>query len=137
MPRPSPVTDSVRTLITGSDQHLWTLDELHDQVRTHVPSANFSSILRAVGALEKAGLLDRIDVADGKSRYESRQLHHEHVRCSSCGRIEEVPGCVVEGAAATVRDSTGFLVTGHQLLFTGLCGSCAGPARQTRGLAAS
>jgi Fe2+ or Zn2+ uptake regulation protein len=104
---------------------MWALDELHDRVRERVASANFSSVLRAVGALEKAGLLDRIDVADGKARYESHQDHHEHVRCSRCGCIQEVPGCVVEDAAATVKASTGFLVTGHHLVFTGLCGDCA------------
>jgi Fe2+ or Zn2+ uptake regulation protein len=128
MPRPSPVTDAVRSLISGSDQHLWALDELHARVREQVASANFSSVLRAVAALEKSGLLDRIDVADGKARYESHQDHHEHVRCSGCGRIQQVPGCVVAGAAATVRASTGFVVTGHQLVFTGLCAACARPA---------
>jgi Fur family peroxide stress response transcriptional regulator len=127
MPRPSPVTDAVRTLVAGSDQHLWALDELHERVREQVASANFSSVLRAVGALEKAGLLDRIELADGKARYESHQDHHEHVRCSNCGRIQEVPGCVVKGAAATVRAATGFLVSGHQLVFTGLCKECAAP----------
>ncbi|HXA41912.1 MAG TPA: transcriptional repressor [Candidatus Solibacter sp.] len=125
MPRPSPVTDAVRALITRSGQHLWALDELHDRVREQVASANFSSVLRAVGTLETAGLLDRIDVADGKARYELRQEHHEHVKCSSCGRIQQVPGCVLEEAAATVKASTGFVVTGHQLVFSGLCGECA------------
>jgi Fe2+ or Zn2+ uptake regulation protein len=125
VPRPSPVSDAIRTLIAASDQHLWSLDELHDRVREQVASANFSSIMRAVGALEKAGVVDRIDIADGKARYESHQEHHEHIRCSRCGRIAEVPGCVVEGAATTVRASTGFVVTGHQLVFSGLCGACA------------
>ncbi len=129
MPRPSPVTDAVRALIAGSGHHLWALDELHDRVREQVASANFSSVLRAVGTLEKAGLLDRIDVADGKARYESRQDHHEHVKCSNCGLIQEVPGCVVEEAAATVKASTGFVITGHQLVFSGVCRDCAQPAR--------
>jgi Fur family transcriptional regulator, ferric uptake regulator len=124
VPRPSPVTDAVRRVVGGDSRHLWSLDDLHARVRGHVPSANFSSILRAVTTLEQAGVLDRIDLGDGKARYEAHQDHHEHVQCSSCGRIAEVPGCVVDGAAATVLASTGFLIRGHQLVFTGTCPDC-------------
>lgn len=124
MPRPSPVTDAVRDLVVADDRHLWSLDELHGRVRENVPSANFSTILRAVASLEQAGVLDRIDLGDGKARYEPHQDHHEHVRCSSCGRVAEVPGCVVEGAAASVLASTGFLIGSHQLVFSGTCPDC-------------
>ena len=124
MPRPSPVTDALRHVIAADERHLWSLDELHDRVRAMVGSANFSTILRAVTALESAGLIDRVDLGDGKARYEVHQEHHEHVRCSNCGKVAEVPGCVVEGAAAAVRASTGFVVRGHQLVFSGTCPEC-------------
>ncbi|MGI8609418.1 MAG: Fur family transcriptional regulator [Candidatus Dormibacteria bacterium] len=124
MPRPSPVTDAVRSVVEGDDRHVWTLDELHTRVREAVESANFSTILRAVTSLENAGVLDRVDLGDGRARFEVHQEHHEHVRCGTCGRVAEVPGCVVEGAAAAVRASTGFLVRGHQLVFMGTCPEC-------------
>ncbi|MFN2463542.1 MAG: Fur family transcriptional regulator [Candidatus Dormibacteria bacterium] len=125
MPRPSPVTDAVRTIVQAEDRHLWSLDDLHARVRVTVGSANFSSILRAVSALEQAGVLDRIELGDGKARYEVHQQHHEHIRCGMCGRVAEVPGCVLEDATAAVRESTGFLVRGHQLVFSGTCPDCA------------
>lgn len=125
MPRPSPVTDAVRRLVAQDDRHLWSLDELHAQVRHQVDSANFSSILRAVTSLEQAGVLDRIDLGDGKARYESHQEHHEHIQCAICGRVAEVPGCIIEGAARVVGESTGFVVRGHHLVFSGTCPECA------------
>jgi Fe2+ or Zn2+ uptake regulation protein len=125
MPRPTPVADAIRGLMAATDQHLWSLDELHRRVLERVTSANFSSILRAVGALERAGILDRIDLPDGKARYELHREHHEHIRCSTCGRIAEVPGCVLEGAALAVSASTGFVVSGHHVVFAGLCAGCA------------
>jgi Fe2+ or Zn2+ uptake regulation protein len=39
--------------------------------------------------------------------------------------VVEVPGCVLDDAAASVKTSTGFVVTSHQLLFTGVCPECA------------
>jgi Fur family ferric uptake transcriptional regulator len=125
MARPSPVTDAVRTLFGAGGRHLWSIDELHQAVRGTLGGADYSTVFRAVATLEREGLIDRIDVGDGKAHFEVHEAHHEHVRCDSCGRVAEVPGCVVEDAAAAVRTSTGFVVTSHQLVFTGRCPECA------------
>ena len=87
--------------------------------------ADYSTVFRAVAGMEREGLIDRIDLADGKAHYELRDKHHDHVRCDSCGKVAEVPGCVLEDAAAGVQTSTGFKVTSHHLVFTGLCPACA------------
>jgi Fur family ferric uptake transcriptional regulator len=67
----------------------------------------------------------RIDLGDGKARYEAAGDHHEHVRCEVCGAVAAVPGCLVETVVPAVERRTGFKVSGHQLLFSGRCGSCA------------
>jgi Fur family peroxide stress response transcriptional regulator len=132
VPRPSPVTDRVQTLILGGDRHAWSLEELHDAVREDVPTAVFSSIFRAVADLERRELVRRVDVGDGRVRYEAGGVHHEHIRCTSCGSVEEVPGCVVEEATVSVQRQTRFVVTGHQVVFSGLCPACAPRSRGRR-----
>jgi len=124
MPRPSPVTDAVRSLIEGRGHRAWSLDELLEEVRRRVKTANFSTILRAIWTLEKQSLVDRVDLGDGKARYEAPRDHHEHVRCTRCGSIAEVPGCVVDEAADGVAARTGYLVQSHQVVFAGLCPNC-------------
>ena len=129
MPRPSPITDEVRRLFEAHERHAWSIEELHETVRESLGSADYSSVFRAVGQLERQGLLDRIDLGDGRARFEVRDDHHEHIRCESCGRIEEVPGCVLDDAAAQVRSMTGFKVTSHRVVFGGLCAACSGSSR--------
>jgi Fe2+ or Zn2+ uptake regulation protein len=129
VPRPSPVTDAVRNLVLEGEHHLWTLDELHARVREKVATANFSTILRAVAGLERSGVLDRVEVGDGRARYESHQEHHDHVQCTGCGRLAEVPGCILEEAPALVQEATGFQIDGHQLVFLGLCSACVSSHR--------
>lgn len=124
MARPSPVTDQVRHLFTADGPHLWSIDELHEAVVRSLGAADYSTVFRAVSSLERSGLVKRIDLGDGKVHFELSEEHHEHIRCDSCGRVVEVPGCVLEDAAASVKGSTGFTVTSHQLLFTGLCPEC-------------
>ena len=125
MPRPSPITDEVRRLFEKQERHAWSIEELHETVRGSLGSADYSSVFRAVGQLERQGLVDRIDLGDGRARFEVREGHHEHIRCESCGRIQEVPGCVLDDAAAQVQQMTGFKVTSHRVVFGGVCTECS------------
>ncbi len=127
MARPSPVSDQVKHLLTAGDAHLWSIDELLQGVVRALGAADYSTVFRAVSGMERDGLVHRIDLGDGKVHYELAEEHHEHIRCDSCGRVVEVPGCVLEDATSAVTASTGFKVTSHQLLFSGMCPDCNSP----------
>lgn len=124
MPRPSPVSDAVRGVIDDGQRHAWSLDELLASVRGRVPGADYSTVFRAVANLERAGEVTRVEVGDGKARYEPSQEHHEHIRCSDCGEVAEVSGCALLAAESEIAVATGFQVDGHSLLFSGLCPDC-------------
>jgi len=126
MPRPSPVTDEVRRLLETHQRHAWSIDELLASVRSSLGSADYSSVFRALSVFEREGMLDRIDLGDVRARFEIREDHHEHIRCERCGRVEEVPVCVLDDASAQVHSLTGFKVTSHRVVFGGLCRECAG-----------
>jgi Fe2+ or Zn2+ uptake regulation protein len=132
VPRPSPVTDAVRAVIAAEDRHAWTLGDLLEAVRRSLPRADFSTVFRAMQALERSGEVQQVDLGDGKARYETRREHHEHILCTVCGTVNEVPGCVVEDAMAQVQRRTGYQVSGHQVVFAGVCRACRTEARQQR-----
>lgn len=125
MARPSPVRDAVAELVERSGRHDWSIEDLIAALAERGVEANFSTVFRALGKLEEDGLVNRVELGDGKARYEAAGEHHEHVRCDRCGTVGEVPGCVVRDALPRVQKLTGFLVTGHQILFSGLCPACA------------
>ncbi|HET7339330.1 MAG TPA: transcriptional repressor [Candidatus Dormibacteraeota bacterium] len=125
MPRPSPVTDEVRRLFENHERHAWSIDEMHEAVRSSLGSADYSSVFRAVTLLERQGAIDKIDLGEGHARFELRDSHHEHIRCDSCGKVEEVPVCVLDDAAAQVQTLTGYRVRSHQVVFGGICADCA------------
>ncbi|HUZ89432.1 MAG TPA: transcriptional repressor [Candidatus Acidoferrales bacterium] len=125
MPRPSPVTDAVWDVFASHARHAWALDDLHQTVRSQIGGADYSSVFRAVSGLEGKGLIDRLELGDGRAHYELHDDHHEHVRCEQCGQVAEVPGCVLEGVPRAVQSSTGYQVRAHRLVFIGLCPTCA------------
>jgi Fur family transcriptional regulator, peroxide stress response regulator len=124
VPRPSPVRDAIRQCLTAQPRHGWSLDELLGQLHGVDVSADFSTVFRALNWLEGEGEVRRVDLGDGKARYEANTGHHEHVRCSSCGTVSEVPGCLVQGSTQLVEATTGFSITDHRLVFSGLCPTC-------------
>jgi Fur family transcriptional regulator, ferric uptake regulator len=130
MARPSPVSDQVKSLFSDENRHLWSIDQLHAEVVAQLGAADYSTVFRAASSLEKDGVIHRIDLGDGKVHYELAEGHHEHIRCDSCGRVVEVPGCVLEDASVAVTNSTGFKVTSHQLLFSGVCPDCESARRR-------
>ena len=125
MSRPSHVRNAVATLLTTSHRHVWSIDEVDQALQGRGIKADYSSIFRALVHLERAGTLDRVELADGKVRYEVRQEHHEHIRCTRCGAIAPIAGCVLPEAQAAIASSTGYLVSGHQVVFEGLCPVCS------------
>lgn len=133
MARPSPVTNEVRRLLHSGGKHAWSLDELLASVRETLGGADYSSVFRATVALEKAGEIDRVDLGDGRSHYEPRDDHHEHVLCQSCGKVAEVRGCVVDDAGSRIQKKTGYVVNSHQIVFIGLCPDCIASAATKAG----
>lgn len=87
--------------------------------------ADPSSVFRALVRLSESGELARLDLGDGRARFERHQPHHEHIVCSACGAVAAVSGCLIEQAVPAVESQTGFVVSEHRLTFSGRCGSCA------------
>jgi Fur family ferric uptake transcriptional regulator len=124
MARPAHVRTAVERILVGSDCHGWSVDSLADALKAAGVDASFSAVWRALQHLERAGVATRVDLGDGKTRYESTGAHHDHVQCEQCGTISAVEGCVIEDAVRTVEASTGFSLSGHQLIFRGVCPTC-------------
>ncbi len=118
------MSDQVKSLFSDDERHLWSIGELHTAVVEQLGAADYSTVFRAASTLEKEGTIHRIDLGDRMVHYELAVEHHEHIRCEDCGRVVEVPGCVLEDASAAVTNLTGFKVTSHQLLFSGVCAAC-------------
>jgi Fe2+ or Zn2+ uptake regulation protein len=119
------VRDAIVDAVAGSARHDWSIEDLVATLGGGGVRADFSSVFRALARLEGEGVVRRVELGDGKQRFEAAGAHHEHVRCEECGVVGEVPGCAVRAVVPKVQEATGFVVTGHQVLFSGVCPSCA------------
>jgi len=91
--------------------------------------ADQATVYRALEALSKMGIVQKIDFHDSHTYYEllAGGHHHHYVVCESCGTIEDVEVCDVKGLDKNaLKKSKRFkTIKNHSLEFFGTCTKCA------------
>jgi Fur family ferric uptake transcriptional regulator len=89
-----------------------------------------ASVYRALEGLDELGLVQRIDLGDGVSRFEAAHSdgeHHHHLVCDDCGKVEPFEDATLETVLERVAGGRGYVVGGHDVLLRGACGECRLP----------
>jgi Fur family ferric uptake transcriptional regulator len=84
-----------------------------------------ATVYRVLTQFEQAGLLSRSHFESGKAVYELNEgHHHDHLVCTSCGRVEEFYDAEIEKRQQIVAKTKGWLLQDHAMSLYGLCGNC-------------
>lgn len=87
-------------------------------------STDQATVYRILDLFYKKGIVQKIELGEGKYRYEKTQAHHHHLICTNCGSIEDVSGDFVADIEENIKKNKGFEVKSHSLEFFGLCKNC-------------
>ncbi len=101
--------------------------ELHERLRTAGPPVGIASVYRALEGLDALGLVQRVDLGDGISRFEPTDAggdHHHHLVCDDCGKVEPFEDSTLEAAIERVADGRGYAVAAHDVVLRGACEDC-------------
>jgi len=104
--------------------------EVHEGLRRSIP---LSSLYRSLAVLEDAGVVTPHHGTRGVTRYEPAEWlsgHHHHLRCTECGRVEDVAVSAAEERRMAqlvggMAGRAGFHLTGHTLEIEGRCERCS------------
>ncbi len=103
------------------------IDELLRQVRLIDPKVSQATVYRTMKLLTDCGLANPRHFRDGQTRYEmadGHNEHHDHLICTSCGKIIEFVDTRIEELQEQVANEHGFSVTDHKMELYGLCAVC-------------
>ncbi len=103
-----------------------TADELYEEVREKMPRVSLGTVYRNLEILSTCGEIIKLDLGEGKKRFDARMDPHHHFRCTQCGRIYDLPFIPVEGIMQEAARMSHFKVTGIQIGFEGVCDACLG-----------
>ena len=90
-------------------------EELYRRAHSVDPHISIATVYRTVKLFEDAGILERHDFRDGRSRYEETGTHHDHLIDVSTGRVIEFVNEEIEKLQRRVAQELGFELVDHRL----------------------
>jgi Fur family ferric uptake transcriptional regulator len=116
---------AIADVVLGTDRHL-SAEEVERELRAHGTSAGTATVYRTLEVLVRSGLVVERDFGEGFKRYEAARgvPHHEHLICTSCGRVTEFRDERLERMTTLLAEAHDYSRQRHRLVIHGLCGDC-------------
>jgi Fur family ferric uptake transcriptional regulator len=91
-------------------------EELHRRAAAIDARISIATVYRTVRLFEEAGILERHDFRDGRSRYEEApEEHHDHLIDLSTGKVVEFRDEDIERLQQAIAERLGFKLVDHRL----------------------
>jgi Fur family ferric uptake transcriptional regulator len=112
------MTDQRRVVakVLSSSQDHPDVEELYRRASVIDPNISIATVYRTVRLFEEAGVVERHDFGDGRSRYEEAgDAHHDHLIDMKTGRVIEFFDAEIEELKAKIAERLGYRLIGHKL----------------------
>jgi Fur family ferric uptake transcriptional regulator/Fur family peroxide stress response transcriptional regulator len=101
-----------------------TADEIYEELVKEHPSISRATVYRNLQRLCESGEIHRLEIPGGADRFDHLSHEHYHVRCTRCGRVFDVDMDYISDLERSIRDTHGFILKGHDIVFKGVCPEC-------------
>lgn len=108
-----------RVLSSSSDHP--DVEELHRRSVAIDPRISIATVYRTVRMFEENGILSRLDLGDGRARYEEMpESHHDHLIDTRSGKIIEFNDPELEELQERIAARLGYKLVDHRLELFGV-----------------
>lgn len=107
--------------------HHLNAEEIHQQLLDQGEKISFSTIYRALHVMVRLGLLQELELAEGRKYYELNtpfMNQHHHLVCVHCGDVKEFEDAKMTQVGSHESASHGFSLLNCQFTVYGICPSC-------------
>lgn len=102
-----------------------TAQEVYEVVNEKHPEIGFATVYRFLRKLTEQKFVTEVRMGGLPARYElTPKEHHDHLTCTSCGKIVEFENDEIERLQEEVSKNHGFVLTHHVLELYGVCSLC-------------
>ena len=117
------ITDQRRTIarILGESEDHPDVETLHERAAAIDPRISIATVYRTVRLFEEAGILERHEFGDGRSRYEAASdAHHDHLIDVETGKVIEFVDDELETLQRRIAEKLGFRLVDHRMELYGV-----------------
>ena len=109
----------------GAQRHMTAEDVFRVLLNEH-SDIGLATVYRVLTQFEQAGILSRTHFESGKAIFEINEgKHHDHLICTSCGKVEEFYDAEIERRQQLIAKDKGWILQDHAMSLYGLCADCA------------
>ena len=101
-----------------------TAEMVYRQLKPELPRLSMGTVYRNLQLLAREGRL--LELSGPTARFDAVTRPHTHFRCGACGALLDLETVPYDPELDRAAAERGLTVTGHTLVFTGLCPRCAG-----------
>jgi len=111
--------------ITSSDEHR-EAEDIYLSLRKNGLNVSRATVYRTIDVLVKNNLVRKLDIGDSPSKYENKidSLHHDHLICVSCGKIDEFVDDKIEMIQDRIVNERGYKMIRHIHQLFVMCDDC-------------
>src|SRR3546814_9610359 len=107
--------DALPILLCDASDHP-DVEGLHARAGAVEPGISIATVYRTVRLFEEAGILERHDFGDGRSRYEAaHDTHHDHLIDVESGKVIEFVDPDLEELQRKIAEKLGFRLVDHRI----------------------
>src|SRR5665213_4132969 len=97
------------------------VEELYRRAHEVDPHISIATVYRTVRLFEEAGIIERHDFRDGRSRYEEApDVHHDHLIDMRSGKVIEFVDEDIEKLQESIARKLGYILVDHRLELYGI-----------------
>ena len=97
------------------------VEELYRRAHALDPHISIATVYRTVRLFEEAGIIERHDFRDGRSRYEETpDTHHDHLIDMKTGQVIEFVDGEIEALQEAIAHKLGYKLVDHRLELYGM-----------------
>ena len=115
----------ILSVLKGADRPL-TREEILERGRRQLARLGIATVNRAIREMSNNLEIVGVEYPGQPRRYElSVGKEHPHFICRTCDRVFDLPASM---KLPSVKVPKGFVVTGGEIVYSGICAECAGKA---------
>ncbi len=112
---------AILNYLEGNTRHP-SADDIYKAVSKKFPTMSLSTVYTTLGALKEKRSVLELTIDPDKKRYDPETAMHNHLICTSCRRIIDIPAVNIVDLPDTIKQD--FSVIGSHVEFYGLCPEC-------------
>lgn len=123
---------AVAAAVVLNQDRLLTAEELYSQLKKDWPDIGLATVYRTLDLLVELGLVDRVQVGEGPTKYGLRNANLEirqQLVCECCGEVAPVDDRQLEPLFKHLAHTSGYQISEIEIKVTGICPRCRSAAR--------